>query len=306
MKKEDVMQRNLNNQYAYPCQVRKIKLFAFFLLIFFQPAFLCAADFAGKLKGVTITDQAVTNAPPTAVITYTQSGTTFTFDGGGSTDSDGSIAQYKWDFGDGGLAATAVAQHQFLTPGETVNVTLNTIDDKGAVALAQVSFIVPVVYEDAEDGSIDRWTIWDNVPAGAVITNVFDDVRNSRVIDLKGTLDTSNGYKLTKNGGALWGNVKNLVIQWSNKASYSFEVFIDCQTSAGHRYLKYTAGTTSPLGTGDTVTYGLGPALKNGSWQTFSRDLVADLKAAQPGVTITSVNAFLIRGTGRVDDIILK
>jgi hypothetical protein len=35
------------------------------------------------------------------------------------------------------------------------------------------------------------------------------------------------------------------------------------------------------------------------------RDLQADLKVAQPGVTILEVNGFLIRGSGRVDDIAL-
>ncbi len=33
------------------------------------------------------------------------------------------------------------------------------------------------------------------------------------------------------------------------------------------------------------------------------RDLQADLEEAQPGVTILEVNGFLIRGSGRVDDI---
>ncbi len=41
----------------------------------------------------------------------------------------------------------------------------------------------------------------------------------------------------------------------------------------------------------------------DGQWQTFYRDLQADLEEAQPGVTILEVNGFLIRGSGRVDDI---
>jgi hypothetical protein len=44
----------------------------------------------------------------------------------------------------------------------------------------------------------------------------------------------------------------------------------------------------------------------DGQWHTFARDLQADLEASQPGVDILEVNAFLIRGSGRVDDILLK
>ena len=48
---------------------------------------------------------------------------------------------------------------------------------------------------------------------------------------------------------------------------------------------------------------GLGTAPMDGQWHTFARDLQAALGDAQPGVTILEVNAFLIRGSGRVDDI---
>jgi len=44
----------------------------------------------------------------------------------------------------------------------------------------------------------------------------------------------------------------------------------------------------------------------DGTWRTFVRDLQKDLKEAQPAATITKVNAFLIRGSGKVDDIMLR
>jgi putative surface-exposed virulence protein len=48
---------------------------------------------------------------------------------------------------------------------------------------------------------------------------------------------------------------------------------------------------------------GLGTSAVNGQWQTFTRDLQADLEQAQPGVKILEVNNFQIRGSGLVDDI---
>ena len=43
----------------------------------------------------------------------------------------------------------------------------------------------------------------------------------------------------------------------------------------------------------------------DGRWHTFVKDLQADLDEAQPGEKILEVNGFLIRGSGKVDDIIL-
>lgn len=300
------MQQSLRNQNMCPGRVGKSKFLALFLLIFLQPTLLLAADFGGTLKGVTITDQAGSNAPPTAVITYTQSGSDYTFDASSSADSDGSIVQYKWDFGDGSSAITAVAQHQFAAQGETAKVTLSTVDDKGAVALAQVSLSLGIVYEDAEDGSIARWTIYDYDPAGAIVSNVFDDVRKSRVINFKGSLDLSNGYKLTRSGGSLWANTKNVVAQWSFNYANPYDIYILCQTSAGRRYMRYTNSASNTLGTGEYVHHGLGAATSQGQWTTITRDLSVDLKEAQPSVQIISVDAFLIRGNGRVDDILLR
>ena len=51
------------------------------------------------------------------------------------------------------------------------------------------------------------------------------------------------------------------------------------------------------------VHHGLGSNSRNGSWQTFTRDLQADLQEFESDNEIISIDGFLIRGTGRVDDI---
>ena len=52
-----------------------------------------------------------------------------------------------------------------------------------------------------------------------------------------------------------------------------------------------------------SIKIGLGSNSKNGTWQTFTRDLKADLKAYEPDNELLTVNGFLVRGSGRVDDI---
>ncbi len=54
-----------------------------------------------------------------------------TFDGTGSFDSDGSIAGYDWDFGDGAMGSGPTPTHVYTTPNSYV-VTLTVTDDRGA------------------------------------------------------------------------------------------------------------------------------------------------------------------------------
>lgn len=78
-------------------------------------------------------DPVSTNQPPVANANGPYSGTvnlSLTFDGSGSTDPDGSIVSYSWDFGDGNTATGVSPTHTYLTAG-TFNVSLTVTDDAG-------------------------------------------------------------------------------------------------------------------------------------------------------------------------------
>ena len=79
----------------------------------------------------TATGAPVPNTPPTAAFTSTVAGRTVSVNASGSSDSDGTIASYNWDFGDGGTASGTPASHTYATAG-TYPVTLTVIDDDGA------------------------------------------------------------------------------------------------------------------------------------------------------------------------------
>src|SRR5207249_2957076 len=70
--------------------------------------------------------------PPTASFTASPNpaivGATVTFDGSGSSDPDGTIASYAWDFGDSTGGNGAVTPHTYLSFG-TFNVSLTVTDN---------------------------------------------------------------------------------------------------------------------------------------------------------------------------------
>jgi YVTN family beta-propeller protein len=78
----------------------------------------------------------VPNQPPHAAFSVSPSpalrGDTVSFDANASTDSDGSVARYVWDFGDGGdpVVGGPTAQHTYSFGG-TYTVTLTTTDNEG-------------------------------------------------------------------------------------------------------------------------------------------------------------------------------
>jgi len=163
-----------------------------------------------------------------------------------------------------------------------------------------------IVYEDGEDETIAGWTIYDNDPIGATIRNVYDTESGNRVIKLNGA-GKSNAYQLGRpTGTGRWNNKIDRVIEWSMNISETFKVYVAVKTNNGTRYLCYTHNDEGGSHNGkkkSVITHGLGATAKNGTWQTFRRDLVADLTEYDEDSTIESVNAFRVYGSGEFDNI---
>ncbi|HEY5775283.1 MAG TPA: PKD domain-containing protein [Xanthomonadales bacterium] len=71
------------------------------------------------------------NLPPSASFSFDCSALACGFDGSASSDSDGSIASYQWDFGDDATASGLTTSHEYDTEGD-YNVTLTVTDNLGA------------------------------------------------------------------------------------------------------------------------------------------------------------------------------
>jgi len=160
-------------------------------------------------------------------------------------------------------------------------------------------------YENAEDGSHHRWRIYDKSPKGATISNVYDEIKESQVIEFK-SKGIKNGFVLGGwKGRNAWKNSEETIIKWSMNFNDKFVVYVRTKTLKGFRYLYYTANNKDKgiHRNGRYIHQGLGTEAKNGNWQAFSRDLQADLQEYEADNEIITVNGFFVRGSGRVDDI---
>ncbi|WP_456600578.1 LamG-like jellyroll fold domain-containing protein, partial [Blastococcus sp. SYSU DS0616] len=117
----------------------------------------------------------VANVPPTAVFTATVAGLTATVDASGSSDQDGRVAAYAWDFGDGATGMGPTAAHTYAAQG-TYTVRLTVTDDRNGTAATEHQVTVhtpeglPSIASDAFDrvvsgglGAADvggAWTAW--------------------------------------------------------------------------------------------------------------------------------------------------
>lgn len=95
---------------------------------------LTVTDNSGESTTITHTVTTnLVNVAPTAAFSSTVTDLTVAFDASGSTDSDGTIASYSWNFGDGSTGTGVTPSHAYAIPG-SYPVTLSVTDNKGLVS----------------------------------------------------------------------------------------------------------------------------------------------------------------------------
>jgi PKD repeat protein len=100
---------------------------------------LTVADNSGATDTTTQQVSAFSgNQPPTSVFEASCNQLTCDFDGSASTDADGSIVTYSWDFGDGSTPEGAIISFTFNSIGTKI-VSLTVTDNEGASSVSSLS-----------------------------------------------------------------------------------------------------------------------------------------------------------------------
>ncbi len=108
-------------------------------------------DGASTTKVDSITVTAPPNQPPVASFTTSASGLSLTVNGSASSDPDGTVSSYAWDFGDGATGTGSTKTHDYAQAG-SYTVKLTVTDDKGATGQTTSTVTVnsqPVLASDS-------------------------------------------------------------------------------------------------------------------------------------------------------------
>ncbi len=113
------------------------------------------------------------NIPPIAQANGPYSSTVnspVAFSSSGSSDPDGNIASYQWDFGDGNVSSQASPSHSYAAAGN-YSVSLTVTDNKGAT---NISMTNATVTDDSGGGSCNspQYLAGTQYQAGDIVRNV--------------------------------------------------------------------------------------------------------------------------------------
>ena len=177
---------------------------------------------------------------------------------------------------------------------------------KFLVTILLTSYINASVYADAENKLTNDWMVYDNAPSYAKIRNVYDSQKKSRVISFLGQ-GTKNGYMLGgfNNSKHAWKNSTEKIIKWSMNYNEKYIFYVSLKTKDGSRYMLYSPSNKNDGKNGKYIYYGLGSNTIKGKWNHIVRNLEVDLKKFEPHNSILSINGFLVRGSGKIDDVSL-
>jgi PKD repeat protein len=121
-------------------------------------------------------------------------GAPVSFNGSTSSDSDGTIVSYTWDFGDGRTGSGATTTHTYNAAG-TFTVKLSVTDDKGAVHSSSTTAVI----------SAGSSTVTLNPPSGLQAANAagksgqvqlswVDNSNNEQLFRIERSLNATSGF----------------------------------------------------------------------------------------------------------------
>jgi len=161
------------------------------------------------------------------------------------------------------------------------------------------------VYEDAEDGSVARWSV--RLGEEGEVVNRWDELLQSRVIGFEG----GGSYMIGAiSGEEIWGDTLNRSISFRLNSRAIETIYVLVDTQEGARKIFYRTDTPARAlkhSFEGGIHHGLGSDVSNGAWRVITRDLQADLQDAEPENRLLQVNGLIHNGGegNGMDDLVL-
>jgi PKD repeat protein len=203
---------------------------------FYDVTLTVTAD-TGASDSETQTLWAGPNQAPTADFSYSTPGgfqAKFTDQ---STDPDGTIAGWNWDFGDGGNSTQQNPIHQFQYPG-AYTVTLIVTDDEGASDSVTKDIVVPLSYCASSSSSANPVAIT-NVEIGP-LSNSSGKSTYSDFMNITANMNRGQTYTVTiTTDSSFWDCYTRIYIDYNLDGDFddaneiAFEVFITTGSYTG-------------------------------------------------------------------------
>ncbi|BBM03720.1 hypothetical protein GL2_37940 [Microbulbifer sp. GL-2] len=169
------------------------------------------------------------------------------------------------------------------------------------------SNVVSYRFNDVDNVSSSNWQIYDNTPGGATATKVYDLQLQRDVIELSGS-GIDNGFRLrngTNGQFESWNITDGIMAKAEIQLSGEATVYYRLSTSSGVAFVAYRSSTSKPYTFTDSngvifYNFPLEEKYRDGSWQTFKRDIRADVAYFDTSIEIAEIDWFAVRGSGRI------
>ena len=187
---------------------------------------LTVTDDAGAtdIETVTISVTSSNQAPTASINADPTSGDApleVTFDASGSSDSDGNIASYEWDFGDGATGSGSSVDHTFDSSG-AYSVELTVTDNDGATDTASVEIEV-----SGEGGELNARILVVPPGPGQIYTRQFTAALSTGDI-----ASYEWDFKSVSNPGTATDSGVEVSHTYQNKGTYTVELVVSGSSGA--------------------------------------------------------------------------
>ncbi|MEM8486579.1 MAG: PKD domain-containing protein, partial [Bacteroidota bacterium] len=258
----------------------------------------------GGLTGTTSQDVTVTeaggNVAPTAAFTFAATDLSVDFTDA-STDSDGTIASWSWDLGDGNTSTDQNPTHVYAAAG-TYTVELTVTDDGGLTGTASQDVTVTV------GGGSGAFT----ESAGQVVMEAENFHQNIARGDHVWVESTANA-DFSGAGAMLSDPDNNVTIKKSSASTSSPELIFDVDFTNTGSYLVWARvfapnvqGSTVHLGLDDTISASKMETTTFGAWTWINLNTKGDVQSVNVGTAgVHTVHVWMRSDGLSIDKILL-